>query len=257
MAAAIAYNAFFALVPLAIALVAGMSLIGRSEAMLSGLAEALDSVLPPNVAGFVTDLIRDTAQSLDGSQWWIIVGALAIALYSGSRGVTATMKALRLVQGSDDGRGFLRIRALGVGFTLAAGIALVAAQIFILVGSELLATLEHWSGLSWLSDLATTLAIPILGLWTVALLSALYRWGPPAPLARPVACAVAAAALIGIGSWLFGLLVPRLGLSTIGVLGSFGVVLLWIYFMALIVIAVPEVAAAIVDEARRRVTAGR
>jgi uncharacterized BrkB/YihY/UPF0761 family membrane protein len=91
----------------------------------------------------------------------------------------------------------------------------------------------------------------MLGLWTVALLAAVYRWGPPRSMPSPLLSGIAAAAVVGAGSWLFGRIIPELGLSTIGILGAAGVALLWVYYMALVVIVMPELVGAAVLLVRR------
>jgi membrane protein len=251
MAAAIAYNTFFALVPLTIALVAGASIIGRSDDSLGRFQEAVTAALPPEVAEFIVDLISDTAESLGGAQGYVIAISLAIALYSGSRAVYATTKALRLIQDGDDDRGYVVVRGLGILFTLGAGIALVVGQVLVLAGTDVMRMIAEWTGAGSIEDIGGAIALPVLAVWTAALLAAIYRWGPPRPSTHPAIAGLVAALLLGVASWLFGIIIPRLGLSTVGILGTVGVVLLWTYTMALIVIIVPELIDAIGHLVRR------
>lgn len=251
MAAAIAYNTFFAIVPIAIALVATISLVGQSESALDRFIDTVNGVLPPDAAAFVVDLIVDTEASLDGSQAIVIVIALAVAIYSGSRAVYAVIKTLRLMQDTRDGRGWLRVRGLGILFTVGAGIALLVGQVLILIGSEVLRSIEEWTGMSSVDDVAGIVSVPVMTVWTILLFASIYRWGPPLPTPHPLLSGLITTVLVAAGSSLFGLLIPTLARSTIGILGTVGVALLWVYYMALIVIIVPELVGAAVLMVRR------
>jgi uncharacterized BrkB/YihY/UPF0761 family membrane protein len=138
------------------------------------------------------------------------------------------------------------VRGLGILFTLAAGIALLVGQVIIIIGGEVLETIEAWTGATAVEDVGSALGPPLIAVWTAALFFAIYRWGPPRPTPYPLASGIATTGLIGLGSWLFGLLIPVIGGGAIGILGTVGVALLWVYYMALIVIIVPELLGAAV-----------
>ncbi len=250
MSSAIAYNALFAVVPLAIAGIAAFSLVGASEQALDTLSRILSELVSTEQVEQVVESISSANQMLEGSQPVVIVVAMLVALYSGSRAIYTVIKSLRLVQGTEDTRGWFRVRGVGVLFTIGAGLALVVGQIMILVGSALLSFIESWAGVDLLEDVTVVIGASTLAAWTWVVLYAIYRWGPPRPAPRPLLSAAIATLLIGIGSALFGWVIPMISSSTIGFLGAVGVALLWMYYMGLILVSVPEVLDGVVETIR-------
>jgi len=240
MAAAIAYNGFLAIVPLIIAMVTALSFFGNTAERLEGAREALLELLPEDIADLVIDLIDETSTSLGDSQAMVIVIALLVALYAGSRAIYAIVKSLRLMEGELDERGWAVVRGLGVVFTILAGIALIAGQLVMFLSEAVAAGFERFLGVGVVEELVQGLGFPLVMLWTTAVLGMIYRFGPPKPAPRPWWSALVAAVLSAISSTLFGLLLPYFGGTTIGLLGAVGVALIWLYMLGFIVITVPD-----------------
>ncbi len=250
MSSAIAYNALFAIVPLAIAAIAAFSLVGASEKALDTLSRVLAEFVPISEVEQVVDSVASANQLLEGSQPVVIVVAMLVALYSGSRAIYTVIKSLRLVQRTEDTRSWFRVRGVGVLFTIGAGLALIVGQVVILVGSALVRFIESWTGVDLINDVTVVAGTTTLAAWTLVVLFAIYRWGPPYPAPRPLLSAAVATLLIGIGTALFGWMIPTISSSTIGVLGAVGVALLWMYYMGLILVSVPEVLDGVVETIR-------
>jgi len=236
MAAAIAYNFFFALVPLAIAAVAALSSVGRSEEGLANIEELLNEAVPVEVANFAISLIGEAQNIIGDSQGPVVAVALLVALYSGSRGIYAVQKAMRQMERVDEERPWWKVRGLGILFTVGAGIALVGGYVIVLFGGALMEVLAR-VGLDVGS--ITGLTIGVLFAWVVILLFAIYRWGPPVPIERPLVAAVLAAIIIGLMTWAAAYFVPSFGGTTLAALGAVGIVLLWLFALGYVVIVVP------------------
>ena len=236
MAAAIAYNFFFALVPLAIAAVAALSSVGRSEEGLANVEEVLEDAFPQEVADFIISLIREAQNIVGDSQGPVVAVALLVALYSGSRGIYAVQKAMRQMERVDEERPWWKVRGLGILFTVGAGIALVGGYVIVLFGGALMEVLAR-VGLDVGS--ITGLTIGVLFAWVVILLFAVYRWGPPVPIERPLVAAVLAAIILGLMTWAAAYFVPSFGGTTLAALGAVGIVLLWLFALGYVVIVVP------------------
>ncbi len=236
MAAAIAYNFFFALVPLAIAAVAALSSVGRSEEGLANVEEVLEDAFPQEVADFIISLIREAQNIVGDSQGPVVAVALLVALYSGSRGIYAVQKAMRQMERVDEERPWWKVRGLGILFTVGAGIALVGGYVIVLFGGALMEVLAR-VGLDVGS--ITGLTIGVLFAWVVILLFAIYRWGPPVPIERPLVAAVLAAIILGLMTWAAAYFVPSFGGTTLAALGAVGIVLLWLFALGYVVIVVP------------------
>ncbi len=236
MAAAIAYNFFFALVPLAIAAVAALSSVGRSEEGLANIEELLNEAVPVDVADFGISLIGEAQNIIGDSQGPVVAVALLVALYSGSRGIYAVQKAMRQIERVEEERPWWKVRGLGILFTLGAGIALVGGYVIVLFGGGLMEVLAR---VGFDVGSITGLTIGVLFMWVVILLFAIYRWGPPVPIERPLPAALLAAIIIGLMTWAAAYFVPTFGSTTLAALGAVGIVLLWLFALGYVVIVVP------------------
>ena len=247
MAAAIAFNLFFALVPLTIALVGFLATVGRSDS-LSSVKETLSEALPSDLAVFVVALIEDAAETVGAWSGVLLVVGLLVALWSGSRGVYAIQKSLRLMEGAIEERPYWRVRGLGILFTVMAGVALVGGYIIVVVGSVLERLLE--SSLDTQLDGVLDSGMVALSVWLVIVLYVIYRWGPPEPISGAFLAAVICSGLVIAGTWLASLITSTFGSNTVTFLGVVGVLLLWLYYVALAVVMVPTVVSVVWDHYR-------
>ena len=239
MAAAIAFNWFFALVPLAIAFVGVLGALGGSVDTVTQIEQVFADELPPEIAEFLLDIISEAAQVVGGSEGiWVTVG-LVIALWSGSRGIYAIQKSLRLMEGLDETRPYWHVRGIAIAMTVISGIALVVGYVIVLFGEQLVALVERRAAV----DLTGALGAGgvILAAWLVLTLYVIYRWGPPERMHGALVSALVSTALLVVGTWLAGLIMPRTSSSTLALLGSVGIILLWLYYTALAVIVIPAV----------------
>lgn len=238
MSAAIAYNAFFALVPLAIAAVGALSLFGTSEEDVESLYQFVTDVFPPEVAQFIFEIIEEASDIVGDGQGPVIAISLLVAIYAGSRGIYAVQKALRQIQDVDEDRPYWRVRGLGFLFTLGAGIALVAGYVILLFGQFFESLLQRYGlDVGLLSDLSAG----VLVAWVILLLWAIYQWGPPTPFPRAFIASVVATGIISLMTWAAAYLIPTFGpgSDTLAVLGAVGIVLIWLYALGFVVIVVP------------------
>ncbi|MEA2058629.1 MAG: YihY/virulence factor BrkB family protein [Actinomycetota bacterium] len=239
MAAAIAFNWFFALVPLAIAFVGVLGAIGGSVDTVTQIEQVFADELPPEIAEFLLDIISEAAQVVGNSEGiWVTVG-LVIALWSGSRGIYAIQKSLRLMEGLEETRPYWHVRGIAIAMTVISGIALAVGYVIVLFGEQLVALVERRTAV----DLTGALGAGgvILAGWLVLTLYVIYRWGPPERMHGALVSGVVTTSLLAVGTWLAGLIMPRTSSSTLALLGSVGIILLWLYYTALAVIVIPAV----------------
>ncbi len=246
MAAAIAYNAIFALVPLAFAAVAAISMLGSGSDRFEEAQRRILTEFPPDVANFLISILGEAQDAVGGMGPMFLIVSILVALWSGSRAVYAVQKALRLIEGIEEDRSYLVKRGLGILFTLGAGFALLVSSAGVIFGNWLVETLDQHGipvGNSWVTGAA-------LALWVAAVLYAIYRWGTPEPLRMSFASAIIGAATLAASAWLAAILIPTFGSSSLAALGSTGVILLWSYGIGLIVISVPVFVPAAFDVLR-------
>jgi membrane protein len=242
MSAAIAYNFFFALVPLAVAAVSALSLFGRSEEEVESLQQFVSDVFPPEVAQFILEIIEEASDMVGDEQGPVIVISLLVAIYAGSRGIYAVQKALRQIQDVEEDRPYWRVRGLGFLFTLGAGVAVVAGYVILLFGQFFASFLQRYGlDVGLLSDLSAG----VLAAWVMLLLWAIYQLGPPIPFPRAFIASVLATGVIALMTWAAAYFIPTFGLGsdTLAVLGAVGIVLIWLYAIGFVVIVVPALIA--------------
>lgn len=247
MAAAIAYNSIFALVPLAFAVVGTISVFGSGAEGLEQIEQTVITEFPPQVAEFILPIIEDAEAALGGMGPALVVVSLLIALWSGSRAIYAVQKALRLIEATPEDRPYFVKRGLGILFTLGTGAALILSYVVVIFGDWVASTLEtHGLSVGWTG----WITLGVLLAWVVLVLAAIYRWGTPEPIRLSFASAVTAALTLGLTTWLAAILIPTFGGSSLDALGAIGVVLVWSYAIGLIVISVPALVPSIVDVVR-------
>jgi uncharacterized BrkB/YihY/UPF0761 family membrane protein len=184
------------------------------------------------------DILDQSAGLVSSDRVTIVVVSILVALWSGSRAVYAIQKSLRLVQGIPDERGYIRARLTGVGVTIGAGVAVFVAYSAMLIGENAWQQLTVWLGMPGVG--VTRLATTAIALaWVFGLLYVIYRWGPPESTPLPAVSAAIVSAVLWLGTTFATVLVPRIDSVALAVFGSFGLILLWLYFVGVVVVAIP------------------
>lgn len=251
MGAAIAYNSLFALVPLAVAFIAMLTLFDRTDEVLSQISAWMAEYLTPETAGFLTELLNESVRWFNDSRGVILVASLLVALWSGSRAVYAVQKALRAVEGVEETRGYLVTRSLGIGVTVVAGIGVLVAYLLAAAGEVLWEWVEEQVGVGTTAAIQLTLLV-IAIVWVWALLWAIYQWGPPKPVRRAGTVSAMVAALLVLGSWVAAEFVPATS-GSLAIFGTVGVFLVWLYYIGMVVVAAPTVINAVAKAGRKLV----
>ncbi len=237
MGAAFAYNSLFAIVPLALAFVSLLTLLSGTQELLESTYAFISETLPPDIALFLNQILRESVSAVEDNRAVIIVLTLLIALWSGSRAVYTVQKALRLVEDPDVEIGYVQMRSMGILVTVGAGIGVLAAYGLLVIGSGVT---ERVSGaFSVQIPYAGLVLVVIASLWIFLLLYAVYRWGAPTPLRRPAATSALVTATLVVGTWAATTLVPSQSSASVAVFGTLGVALLWLYGIGVVVVAGP------------------
>lgn len=251
MGAAIAYNSLFAMVPLAIALIAILTLFDVTDEVLAELSMWMTDNLTADSAAFITELVTESVGWFNSSRGVILVLSLLVALWSGSRAVYAVQKALRTVEGIEDNRGYFVSRSLGIGVTVVAGIGVLVAYFVAAAGELVWRWVEDQAGVGTAVAAQITLLL-IAVAWAWGLLWVIYRWGPPRPLPRAGLISAMVAALLVLGSYL-AFDVVATNSSALAVFGTIGVLLVWLYYIGIVVVGAPTVIDAVIVAATKQV----
>ncbi len=254
LAAAVAYNLFFALVPAAIPLVIAASFFGRNADAQRQTIDFLEQVLPSDTASTIADALSTAWDSVEGTQGLVVAVSLVISLWAGSRGVNTIMRVLARIERMDDDRSWWRRRLIAVGLTLGAGGMLVLSGVLIVAGAEIAEWLEQLTEVDWLVTAWERLSLPVGVLGLFGFLTALYRWGPPQRLPGFwLAALMASAGTIGVS------LGFRFYVENSGELGvtfiaftTVAVLLLWLFLMAYVIILSAAVGASVARQLASR-----
>jgi membrane protein len=256
LAAGVALYGLLALVPALIALISVYGLVADPQKIDDQLASALTAA-PAEVRTVISQQVRDIGNSSSGAILAVIGGTL-LALWSASAGVKNLIEAINVAYDEDETRGFIKLRAVSLAFTVGVILFLVVAFGLIALVPPLLAK----------ANLGTAGRVAIGVLRFVLLfagllfgLAFLYRYAPDRQRSRWAWVspgAVFAAVVWIVGSLLFSLYTANFGKynETYGSLGAFVVLILWLLLTALVVILGAELNCELERQTFRDTTTG-
>jgi membrane protein len=252
--------AFYTLLAIPPALAAAIALWGfvASPAELQSQIGQLASVLPADAAAtFREQLEGVAARSADTLGWTAVIGLL-LSLWSARLAVNAMIGALNIVYEETERRGFLKLSALSVAFTVAAMIGGLLALVLVAGVPAVLELL----GLSVAAEVIVQLLrwAVLLALIVVAL-SVLYRFGPSRHQARWrwVSWGAGVATVLWIaGSAAFSLFVANFGSygETYGAIAGVVVLLMWLWLSAFAALVGAELNSEMEHQTARDTTTG-
>lgn len=240
VAGGVAFYALLALVPAITALISVFGLV-LSPGDVPGLLAPVTSLMPGEAATLITDQAARIAGKANGALSLTALIALVIALWSANGGTKALIEALGIAYDVKETRGFARLNLVALAFTLGA-IGLV-----ILLGVLVAALPFLVDRLGPLGEaLILTLRWPVIIAILLAVLAALYYWGPDRPDADwrwiTPGAVVAALGLVAASAGL-GWYVTNFGSydETYGSLAAVVVLMLWIWLSTVMVLVGAEI----------------
>lgn len=252
-AAAAAFYLALALVPLAVAAFSVFGLVASPDQVASTLDQL--ATLPGGVAELVLGPARDAASAEGSSLGIALVIGLATALWTASAGTKALMEAIGIAYDETEDRGFLALRGTALVLTVLV-IAVLGGSVAVVAVADGVA--RSLGAAAWVGQV---LRFPILLVGIVALLAALYRYGPDRADARwswVSPGAVVAAMLWLVITGLFTIYVDTFGSydETYGSLAGAVVLLLWLQLTAATFLLGAEVNAELERQTMRDTTTG-
>ena len=244
LAAAVAYNLFFALVPTAAVLLIVASLFGQDVAATE---EALTGLLPANMARSIAQVLNSVADILPDTKGALIAVSLVIAGWSASRGVMTLIRVLRQIEELDEDRAWWKVRLIAIGLTVGGAVVFLLTMVLIPVGGVIADRLEETTGIGGIHTVWTALRIPIAALGILVFLWLFYRYGPPRRLPGiGLASPLAAGGIVGFSlafqafiDWQGGAPGATFAVFTLAVL------LLWLYVISYVIIVSASISAAV------------
>jgi membrane protein len=242
LAAASTYYGLLALFPAVAALVAIYGLFANPNSIGEQLA-SLQGLLPEGGLSVIGNEMKRIASQNQGAQGIAMVAGLVVALWGANSAVKSLFDSLNQVYGDKEERGFLKLNAVTLAFTLSA-IALLALAV---AGIVALPPIIDRLGLSDLGSAALKFARwPLLYAVVVLALAFVYRFGPNRrnPKWKWITWGSAsAAALWIIASLLFSWYAANFGSfnKTYGSLGAVIGFMIWIWISMIVVLLGAEI----------------
>ncbi len=257
VAAGVTFYLLLAMVPALTALVSVYGLFSDPADVQRHIA-SLNDVLPGGAQQVLGEQLNRLAEQSSGGLGFALAGSLLLALWSANAGTKALFTAMNVAYDEPERRGFVRLTLVTLAFTLGTGLLMVA-----LMGSVvILPNLASLFGLGSLADIAVRAATTaVLVCAGVAILAALYRWGPSRERAKwswITPGAMIALVVAGLGSAAFSWYVGNFGSynKTYGSLGAIIGFLTWLWLMVTVVIAGGELNAEMEHQTAKDTTTG-
>ncbi|WP_296370407.1 YihY/virulence factor BrkB family protein [Pseudonocardia sp.] len=253
----VAFFAFLALFP---ALIAGISLVAlvADPATITAQVRSFTNGLPPAASQLIADQLASVTRSSGGSLSLTLIVSLGLALFSASSGTSHMMQAINIAYGEQESRGYLKLRSLALGLTVAAVVFFVLTLALVAVVPAVLDALPIGVVGAVLAQAARWVLLAVL---VVAALAVLYRVAADreAPRLRWVTLgSVIATILWLLGSIGFSLYVNFFGHynKTYGAIAGVIVLMLWLYLTCFIVLLGAEINAESERQTARDTTTG-
>jgi membrane protein len=239
--AGVALFGLLALVPALAALMSIYGLVANPATIDEQLVDAL-SAAPAEVRDLVSQQVRDIGDASSGAIVTVVLGFL-FALWSASAGMKNLIEAINIAYDEEETRGFVKLRALSLAFTLGAIVFLVVAFALIAFLPSVIATTDLGTAGRVLLNILRFVVLFAGVLFGLALL---YRYAPDRDAPKwswATPGAVFAAVVWMVGSLLFSVYTANFGRynETYGALGAIVVVILWLLLSAVVVILGAEI----------------
>ncbi|HVF88603.1 MAG TPA: YihY/virulence factor BrkB family protein [Blastocatellia bacterium] len=239
-AAELAYYFLLALFPMLIFLT---SLVAFLPGAQEGILDAIAKVAPSDAMRLVRETLHDIVSNRSGGL--LSFGVLG-TIWAASSGTTAVMEALNDAYEAEEGRGFIKLRGLALGMTVALALLIVGGTTLIMFGDRFALWIADAAGLGptfatvWhYVDYLIGLALIFVGLQVIYYfgpnIKQDWKWITPGAM-------VAVAALI-IVSLLFSvyLRVAPSYSATYGSLGAVIILMLYLYLIGLVILLGAEI----------------
>jgi membrane protein len=257
LAAGMTYYSILAIFPALAALVAIYGLFADPGSIAKHL-DQISGFVPSGAVDVARDqLTRVTSKGSQSLGFTFAIG-LAISLWSANAAMKALFDTLNIVYGEEEQRGFLKLNAVSLAFTLAAiGFVVVALGAVVVVPVVL-----NYLSLSNFADLLVRIARwPVMFVGLALALACIYRFGPSreAPAWRWISWGSAVATLLWLAaSGLFSWYAASFGKfnETYGSLGAVIGFMTWLWISAIVVLMGAELDAEMEHQTAQDTTTG-
>jgi membrane protein len=257
LAAGMTYYSLFAIFPAIAALVAVYGLFADPSTIAKHL-DQLGGFLPSGALDVARDQLTRVASKGSQALGLTFLIGLAVSLWSANAAMKSLFDTLNIVYREEEQRGFLKLNAISLGFTIGAILFVLAALGAVVAVPIFL----NYVGLSNQSDLLLRIGRwPALYLVLTVALAVIYRYGPSRqkPRWRWITWGSAIAAMLWLAaSALFSWYAANFGKfnETYGSLGAVIGFMMWLWISAIVILLGGEIDAEMEHQTARDTTTG-
>ena len=256
IAAGVTFYLLLALAPLLAALVSIYGLF-FNPGDIASQTEALSGVVPGGGIEILSSQLRRLSSADQGTLGFAFAISLGIALWSANAGMKALFQAMNVAYDEHETRGFVRLTATTLVFTLTIIVGLIALIVF----NAAFTTFQEFIGVTLPDWLVNTLTASIALVALIVFMAALYRFGPCRESPRwkwITPGAVFAGITIVVVSALFTFYVANFGSynKTYGSLGAMVGFLTWLWLVMLVLVMGGELNSEMEHQTARDTTTG-
>jgi membrane protein len=255
VAAGVTYYALLAIFPALAALVSIYGFFADPVSIAHHL-ETLSSLLPGGALQVIRDQVKGLTDHRGSTLGFTVVVGIAVSLWSASSGMKALFDALNIVYDERERRGFIKLNALAMAFTLAAVAFMLlslAATVLVPIALNFVGLEQKTAGLIWWARW------PALFMVAALALALTYRFGPSRarPKWRWISWGSAFASITWLGgSALFSWYAANFGHydATYGTLGAAIGFLTWMWLSTVVVLLGAQINAEMEHQTARDTT---
>jgi len=254
-AAAVTFYTLLAVFPLIATLVSvyGFFLDSRT---IADQVSAMSGVLPGGAVDVIRDELNRLTSQPKGKLGMSFLIALGVSLWSANGGIKAIFDALNVIYEEEETRGFIKLNAQSLLFTVAIIGFLVVALVCVVALPAVLDFLPRFTG-----QIITYARWPVLATLVAIGLALIYRFGPDRtePRWRWISWGSAFAAIVWLaGSAIFSWYVASFGSfnKTYGSLGAVIGFMIWMWISSIVILVGGKLNAEIEHQTARNTTNG-
>ena len=252
VAAGLTFYGLLAIFPAITALVSVYGLFA-DPASINAQLQNLAGVLPEGALSVISDQVQRIASQGATTLGFGLIFGVAVALWSANSGVKALFDALNIAYESEETRGFFRLNAISLLFTIS-GVLLAILGLSLTVVIPWV--LEHFFfGLAVVGTVIRWLSVPLAIAVVLLMLAVLYRYGPSVktPAWRWITPgSLFATSFLIVASATFAFYAAHFGSynKTYGSLGAVIGFMTWLWISSIVVMVGAEINAEVEHEAK-------
>jgi membrane protein len=252
--AALSFYFLAAIVPMLFFIVAVLGFFAQSHNLQSSLFEYAGRFMPPDAFTLMQKTLREIATHATGLK---LALGLALALWSGSGGISSVMDALNRCYHVKDERPYWKQKLVSILLTIALAALMIVALIIVLYGGDIAQFVGNHTGLSAISVVAWRVAQwPLAVFFVVFAFALMYYWGPDSDQQWAW---ITPGSVIGVFLWIVASFAFRIYLhyfnsysKTYGSLGAVIILLYWLFITGIAILLGGEINSEIENAAAKR-----